>query len=79
LFVISFYGLHFRVSDRVRVLESGFCVRVRVSVTGSGSYVNENSEIFLRFVLPSADCAELNIKFGGIATSRNNGPRNSGA
>ena len=47
MFVVSFCGLRFKVRIRVRVLRSKFCVRVRVSITGSGSYVNENSLIFL--------------------------------
>jgi len=40
-------SLVFRVRGRVRVLVLGFCVRVRVrvSVTGSVSYLNENSSL----------------------------------
>ena len=51
--VFRVYTLQFRV----RVLGLGFCVRVRVSITGSGSYLNENFVIFLAFVLPSGECA----------------------
>jgi len=41
-------SLVFRVRGRVRVLGSGFCVRVRVrvSVTGSVSYLNENFVVY---------------------------------
>jgi len=51
-------SLLFRV--RVRVLGLGFCVRVRVivSIMGSGSYLNENSVVFLVFVAPSVECRE---------------------
>jgi len=35
----------FRVRGRIRVLGLGFCVRVRVSVTGSVSYLNENCSL----------------------------------
>ena len=38
-------SLVFRVRGRVRVLVLGFCVRVRVSVTGNVSYLNENSSL----------------------------------
>ena len=31
---------------QIRVLGLAFCVRVSVSVTGSGSYLNENFVIF---------------------------------
>jgi len=35
------------------VLGLGFCVRVRVSIAGSDSYLIKNFVIFLAFVLPS--------------------------
>ena len=41
---------------RVRVLGLGFCVRVRVSVTGSVSYLNAKFVVFLPFVAPSGEC-----------------------
>ena len=44
---------------RVRVLGLGFCVRVRVSVTGSGSYLNEFCN-FLAFVVHLVSVAEKN-------------------
>jgi len=45
-------SLVFRVRGRVRVLGLGFCVRVKVSITGSVSYLNENCS--LRTLLLSA-------------------------
>ena len=38
-------SLVFRVRGRVRVLGVGFCVRVRVSIMGSVSYLNENCSL----------------------------------
>jgi len=49
-----FQGLWFRV----RVLGLGFCVRVRVSVTGSGSYLNENFVILQRLCCHLVSVAE---------------------
>jgi len=40
-------SLVFRVRGRVRVLRLGFCVRVRVSVMGSVSYLNENFVVYI--------------------------------
>jgi len=39
----------------VRVLGLGFYVRVRVSVTGSVSYLNKKFVVVLAFVAPSVD------------------------
>jgi len=52
--VLTVYGL-------LLGLGLGFCVRVRVivSVTGSVSYLNENFiVVFLAFVAPSVECRE---------------------
>ena len=37
---------------RVRVLGVGFCVRVRIIVTGSVSYLNKKFVVVLAFVAP---------------------------
>ena len=48
--------LVFRVRGRVRVLGSGFCVRVRVSVsiTGTVSYLNKNFVVYKMLLSASA-------------------------
>ena len=43
----------------VSVLGLWFCVRVRVSVTGSVSYLNKKFVVVLAFVAPSVDCNVL--------------------
>jgi len=56
--IISVYSLGFSV--RVRVLGLGFCGRVTVivSITGSVSCLNEKLCSYIAFVAPSGECLE---------------------
>jgi len=53
--VSSSLGFRFSVMVRFRVLGLGSSVRVRVSVTGSVSYLNKKFVVVLAFIAPSVD------------------------